>query len=158
MTTGLAKHSLPRALVWLGVLILTGTSSEALAKAPVVKIAGKHVVKLEVASTDAEIQHGLMGRTSMPEDNGMVFLFHPQKPVNFWMCHTLIPLDMLFVRDGKIIRIFEHVPPCKDETCANCPTYPAGPGVAVTEVIELNGGYASRHGVKEGDPVAFELP
>jgi len=124
---------------------------------PIAKLGGK-VVKLEVAITPAEIQKGLMYRTSMPEDAGMVFIFNPGRAVNFWMYHTLIPLDMLFVKDGKIVKLFENVPPCRSEDPNGCPTYPDGPGIDVSEVVELNGGYAGRHGIKEGDPIAFELP
>jgi len=126
------------------------------AKMPSVKI-GKNVVKLEVAASDKEIQRGLMYRTSMPEDQGMVFLFHPPRAVNFWMYHTLIPLDMLFVKDGKIVKIFENVPPCRSEDPKECPLYPEGPGMTVSEVIELNGGYSKRHEVKEGDSVNFQI-
>lgn len=127
------------------------------AKAPVAKI-GKNVIKLEVASTPATIERGLMFRTSLPPNNGMVFLFHPNRTVNFWMYHTLIPLDMLFVKDGKIVKIFADVPPCKSENPRDCPDYPNGPGIDVTEVVEVNGGYAQQHGIKEGDTVTFELP
>ena len=94
----------------------------------------------------------------MPEDSGMVFLFHPARAVNFWMYHTLIPLDMLFVKDGKVVKLFEHVAPCKSENPHDCPTYPAGAGLSVSEVIEVNSGWAGRHGVKEGDQVTFDLP
>ena len=99
-----------------------------------------------------------MFRTSLPEDQGMVFLFHPPRPVNFWMYHTKISLDMLFVRSGKIIRIFENVPPCTSEDPRECPTYPQGPGLEASEVIEVQAGYAKKHKVKEGDKVTFELP
>ena len=126
------------------------------AKVPAAKI-GENTVKLEIASSQAEIEKGLMFRTSMPEDQGMVFLFHPAQPVNFWMCHTLIPLDMLFVEKGKIVKIFHDVPPCKSPNCTDCPTYPAGEGKRVTEVIEVNGGYAARHNIKEGDKVDLDL-
>ncbi len=125
---------------------------------PIARIAADNVVKLEVAATEQEIERGLMYRTSLPEDQGMVFLFHPPRPINFWMYHTLIPLDMLFVKNGKIIKIFENVPPCKSEDPRHCPTYPPGPGLEVTEVIEVQGGYTQKHRIKEGDPVTFELP
>lgn len=126
---------------------------------PMVRIGKDNVVKLEVALSDEEIQRGLMYRTSMPQDAGMVFLFRPPRPVNFWMYHTLISLDMLFVKDGKIVKIFEQVPPCKSEDPNECPTYPPrGEGVLVSEVIEVNGGYAKAHGLKEGDPVVFDIP
>jgi uncharacterized membrane protein (UPF0127 family) len=137
---------------------LSAMSVRANAKMPVVRIAGKNVVKLEVAATDREIERGLMYRQSMPEDCGMVFLFHPPRAVKFWMYHTLISLDMCFVQSGKIVKIFHNVPPCRSENSTDCPTYPEREALLATEVIELNGGYAERHGIKEGDDVVFELP
>lgn len=133
-------------------------ASRAEAKMPTVKIGASNIVKLEVAATEREIERGLMYRTSLPEDQGMVFLFHPPRPVNFWMYHTLIPLDMLFVKDGKIIKIFENVPPCKSENPKDCPTYPPAEGLEVTEVIELVAGYAKKHEVKVGDSISFDMP
>jgi hypothetical protein len=137
---------------------LVGMSSKAEAKVPLAKFSNGSMVKLEVASSPEAITRGLMYRTSMPEDSGMVFLFHPMRAVNFWMYHTLMPLDMLFIRDGSIVKLFENVPPCKSENPEDCPRYPSGAGIQVSEVIELNGGYAKRHGLKEGDTVTFELP
>jgi len=128
------------------------------AKFPVARIGQSNLIKLEVAQTPDQIMRGLMFRTSMPEDAGMVFLFHPPQTVNFWMYHTLMPLDMLFIKDGKIIKLFQAVPPCKSENPSDCAHYPDGPGLEVSEVIEVNSGYAQRHGVKEGDQVSFELP
>lgn len=133
-------------------------AGQAAAKMPVAKIGATSRLKLEVASTEREIQEGLMFRTSLPKDAGMVFVFSPPRPVKFWMYHTLIPLDMLFIKDGKIIKIFEQVPPCRSENPQECPTYPSGPGVTVSEVIEVNSGYVRQHGIKLGDPVAYEMP
>lgn len=128
------------------------------AKMPMARIGKDNIVTLEVATTEAEIQRGLMQRTSLGKDAGMVFIFNPPRAVNFWMYNCLMPLDMLFVRDGKIVRIFEHVPPCKSPNPQDCPTYPSGPGVNVTHVIEVNAGYAKAHDLKVGDPVSFETP
>jgi uncharacterized membrane protein (UPF0127 family) len=125
-------------------------------KMPTAKI-GDNLIKLEVAASQQEITRGLMLRESMPEDQGMVFLFHPQQKVNFWMYHTLIPLDMLFIKNGKIQKIFHDVPPCKSEREADCPTYPGGEGMEVSEVVELNAGYAKRHNVKDGDKIQLDL-
>jgi uncharacterized protein len=125
---------------------------------PTVKIGADNVVKLEVASTREEIEKGLMYRTSLPEDQGMVFLFHPARAVNFWMYHTLIPLDMLFVKNDKVVKIFANAQPCHSENSQDCPTYPPGKGLDASEVIELQAGYAEKHNVKEGDSVSFELP
>ncbi len=137
-------------------VMITSTCTEA--KAPVAILGQNHSqVKLEVAATEQEITRGLMYRTSMPEDAGMVFLFDPPRPVNFWMYHTLIPLDMIFVKNNKVVKIFENAQPCKSEKPGDCQTYPAGDGIEVTEVVEVNGGYSKRHGLKEGDPVLFTL-
>jgi uncharacterized protein len=129
------------------------------ANMPVAEI-GKNKIQVEVASTPEQIQRGLMYRTSLPEDNGMVFLFRGKSPVRFWMAHCFIHLDMLMIKDGKIVKIFENVPPCKEENEKDCPTYPSSsePAVEVTEVLEVSGGYAKRHGIKEGDSVKFHLP
>lgn len=125
---------------------------------PLARIAGKNLVKIEVASTQAEIERGLMYRTSLPAEAGMVFLFNPPRPVKFWMYHTLIPLDMLFVLNGRIVKICSDVPPCRSESPSDCPTYPEGSTLLASHVIELNAGYARHHGIKEGDTVSFELP
>jgi len=125
-------------------------------KMPTAKI-GNNLIKLEVAASTEEIERGLMKRTSLPEDQGMVFLFHPAQKVNFWMYHTLIGLDMFFIKNGKIEKIFHDVPPCKSEKQGDCPLYPGGTGLEVSEVIEVNAGYAQRHNVKEGEKVQFDM-
>jgi uncharacterized membrane protein (UPF0127 family) len=140
------------------LFIFLASVNTAQADMPKVKI-GENVIKLEVASTPEAIERGLMYRTSIAEDNGMVFLFVPPRPVKFWMYHTLIPLDMCFIYEGKIVKIFEDVPPCHSTNPTDCPTYPKeDPGILVTEVVELKGGYAKRHNIKEGDKVEFDLP
>lgn len=143
----------------LSALALPLPSIAAEAKMPIAQI-GNNKIKLEVASTQEQIRRGLMYRTSLPEENGMVFLFHPASQVRFWMAHCFISLDMLMIKDGKIVRIFENVPPCKAADEKECPTYPPStePAVDVTEVVEVNGGYAKRHDIKEGDCVKFLLP
>jgi len=126
------------------------------AKMPTAKI-GDNVIKLEVAASEQEIEKGLMYRTSMPEDQGMVFLFRPARQTNFWMYHTLIPLDMLFILNGKIKHVFQDVPPCRSENPHDCPLYPGDKGMEVSEVIELNAGSAKKHNIKAGDTVQLEL-
>jgi uncharacterized membrane protein (UPF0127 family) len=132
-----------------------GTADPAI-KVPTVRI-GDNVVKVEIASTPQEIEFGLMKRTSLPDDHGMIFLFHPAHHVQFWMYNCLMSLDMLFIKDGKVIRMAENVPPCTSKNPEECPKYPDKP-IEVTEVLEVQPGYAKKHHVKEGDKVTFELP
>jgi len=154
----MAKIQLAKPLAFMITALLLSASQGALAMMPKVKL-GNETVKLEVAQSKKEIEDGLMYRTSMPETQGMVFLFHPTSKVAFWMYHTLIPLDMLFVKDGKIIKICKEVPPCKnkDPEGHDCPVYPDRNLIEVSEVIEVNGGFCDRHGVKEGDEVKFDF-
>ena len=106
---------------------------------------------VEVARTDAEHEKGLMYRTSMPQDHGMLFIFRDEQPRTFWMKNTLIPLDMIFTtKDGTIVKIWHDVPPChlaaKSPTCA---VYASGKPAKY--VLEINGGLAQKMALKEGD-------
>jgi uncharacterized membrane protein (UPF0127 family) len=143
------------------VLVFTQPKSESAGsgestKVPIVRI-GDNVVKVEIASTPQEIEFGLMKRTSLPDDHGMIFLFHPAHQVQFWMYNCLMSLDMIFIKDGKIIRMAENVPPCTSKNPEECPKYP-DKSIEVTEVLEVQPGYAQKHHLKEGDKVTFELP
>jgi hypothetical protein len=109
------------------------------------------VIQLEVARTPQQQQMGLMYRTSLADDRGMLFLFNPPQPINFWMKNTLIPLDMVFMLDGVVKAIVADVPPCKTSLC---PTY--GPNTPVNQVIELRGGRAAELGLKAGDRVTIQ--
>jgi uncharacterized membrane protein (UPF0127 family) len=70
-------------------------------------------IQLEVARTVEQQATGLMFRTELAEDRGMIFLFNPPTPINFWMKNTLIPLDMVFTHSGKVVYLQRNAPPCK---------------------------------------------
>ncbi|MEG3848967.1 DUF192 domain-containing protein [Microcoleus sp. herbarium19] len=109
-------------------------------------------IELEVAKTPEQQAMGLMYRTSLADDRGMLFEFKPARRVNFWMKNCQISLDMIFLRDGVVEAIEVSAPPC---TADPCPTY--GPDTAVDRVIELRGGRAAELGVKVGDRIAIEF-
>lgn len=107
---------------------------------------GPRKFKVELANTDASRSRGMMFRSQMAPDAGMLFDFFTEQPASFWMRNTLIPLDMLFIKaDGTILNIHQRAIP-HDETSISS----AGP---VRAVLELNGGTASRLGIKPGDKV-----
>jgi uncharacterized membrane protein (UPF0127 family) len=152
-------------LVLAGVFVLNEYRVEARAEAEVDAVytekvtikkqsGGKHVFTLEIADTPIDIQIGLMHRTSMPRDHGMLFLFPDPRETRFWMKNTKIPLDMLFVdADGKIINIHRRATP---DSLQGVPS-----GGKVLGVIEINGGRADEVGIKIGDYVdhdAFGKP
>jgi uncharacterized membrane protein (UPF0127 family) len=109
---------------------------------------GNEIIELEVAKTEQQQQIGLMYRTNMPKNRGMIFLFDPPRYTRFWMKNVSIPLDMIFLKNGKIAAIFADVPPCNSTPCA---TY--GPDKEIDRVIELGGGRAQELGLKVGDLV-----
>lgn len=111
-------------------------------------IIGAQPLGLEVALTPQEQQIGLMFRTELPDDRGMLFPIEPARNVRFWMRNVLIELDMIFLRQGVVQAIIPNVPPCVTE---NCPNY--GPDVPVDGVMELRGGRAAELGLKVGDRI-----
>lgn len=93
---------------------------------------------------------GLMNRTSMPANSGMLFLFDQPDIRAFWMKDTLIPLDMIFIaKDGHVVNIHANAVP-KDET----PIKSSGKAAAV---LEINGGRAAALGLQAGDVVHHEF-
>ncbi len=114
--------------------------------------AAGQVIQLEVAVTSEQQAMGLMYRKSLPADRGMLFPFSPPRPIAFWMKNTLIPLDMVFLRNGVVEAIAANVPPCTSDPC---PTYSSGK-IVIDQVIELRGGRASELGLKVGDKVTIQ--
>jgi uncharacterized protein len=107
-------------------------------------------ILLEVARTSQEQSTGLMNRTELANNRGMLFVFSPPRPVSFWMKNTLIPLDMVFVSNGVIKYIGEQIRPCQADPC---PTYGPEPRTEIDGVIELRGGRAAELQLKLGDRV-----
>lgn len=105
-----------------------------------------HVFRVEVARTAQQQARGLMFRTAMGANEGMLFPMDPPRGASFWMRNTVISLDLIFVGvDGRISNIAANAIPY-DES----PLRSAG---LVTAVLELNGGRAAELGLKAGDKV-----
>lgn len=117
-----------------------------------ITIAGE-VIQLEVAQTPEQQQIGLMYRESLDANRGMLFPFDPPRPARFWMKNTLIPLDMVFLRDGIVQGIVAHVPPCKNDPC---PSYGPASSTEIDQVIELRDGRAAELGLKVGDRLTVQ--
>jgi uncharacterized membrane protein (UPF0127 family) len=107
-----------------------------------------HRFTVEVARTVEEQATGLMLRSSLAPDRGMVFPFDTPREASFWMKNTLIPLDMIFVRaDGSIANIEANTVPLSLQ-----PVHSDGP---VTAVLEIAGGRSAALGIKPGDKVKW---
>jgi uncharacterized protein len=110
----------------------------------------RHRFTVELADTPAQQEQGLMFRTALAPDAGMLFDFKRPTVATMWMHNTLIPLDMLFVdSNGVILSIKQRAVPESDAIIAA--TAP------VRAVIELNGGTAARLGIKPGDRVVYSI-
>lgn len=120
-----------------------------LAGLPTVVVHAPHAdLTLEVARTDAQREHGLMDRTSIPPHSGMIFVFDRDEQVAFWMKDTLVPLDMIFVAaDGTVRRVFADVPVVAPTTSDEA--IPRESSDA-KYVIELSAGEAARDGIASG--------
>lgn len=105
-----------------------------------------HTFQVEMAMTPEEQRVGLMFRTSVPPDTGMLFDWGTPRDVPMWMENTLVPLDMVFINaDGTIRAIAENTVP---ESLADIPSH--GPVLAT---LELAGGTTARLNIVVGDKV-----
>lgn len=112
----------------------------------------KHSFTIEVARTPRQQEIGMMYRTSMAADEGMLFPFPRPRLASFWMLNTYIPLDLVFIdENGRIESIISNAEPHSLE-----PLQSRGPVVAV---LEIAGGQAEKLGLAVGDQVLHpELP
>mgnify|MGYP001559291341 FL=1 len=110
---------------------------------------GETKLAIELADMPATIQRGLMYRRHLPPEQGMLFLMGEERVQSFWMKNTLIPLDMIFItRDLIVAGIVENTEPLsKQSRRVDRPS---------SYVLEVNGGWCNRHGVRAGAKVRFE--
>lgn len=107
-----------------------------------------HRFTVEIARTQEEQATGLMNRSQLAPDRGMIFPFAPPRDASFWMKNTLIPLDIIFIRaDGTIARIEANTAPLSLE--------PVAAGELVGAVLELAGGRAAELGITPGARVEW---
>jgi uncharacterized membrane protein (UPF0127 family) len=108
-------------------------------------------LELEEARTVRQQMFGLQLRDPLPPLRGMWFPFPSPTPARFWMHLTPAPLDMIFVRDGRVLAVVEGAVPCMSLPCRSY-----GPGVPVDGVLELAAGRAAALGLGPGIPVRIE--
>ena len=108
----------------------------------------RHAFRVEVAATSEQQRQGLMFRTRMGADEGMIFPLEQVRMASFWMRNTVIPLDIIFIGpDRRILNISANAVPYSEESRPS-----AGPAMAV---LELNGGRAAELGIGPGDLVEW---
>ena len=108
--------------------------------------AGIHVIDAQLARTPQQREIGLMFRTSLGPNQGMLFKFERAAQQCFWMKNTLIPLAIAFVADdGAIVNLDTMKPQTLDSHCSSAP---------VRYVLEMNEGWFTRHGIKPGQKLS----
>ncbi len=109
---------------------------------------GEHGFRVELAKSRFEQAKGLMFRTAMGADEGMLFPLDPPRTASFWMKNTVIPLDIVFIgRNRRILNIYDNAEPYNER-----PILSEGEAAAV---LELNGGRAAQLGITAGDKVSW---
>ncbi|WP_081478110.1 DUF192 domain-containing protein [Achromobacter arsenitoxydans] len=104
--------------------------------------AGIHIIRAEVANTDATRRDGLMFRRELPGNDGMLFVFEQPDVQCFWMRNTLLPLSIAFIADdGTIVNIEDMAPQTEDPHCAKKP---------VRYALEMSQGWFKQHGIAAG--------
>jgi hypothetical protein len=140
--------ALRRAFGWTPVLmaVMAGAAQGSACRPDLVEIVTERrtvAFRVEIADTPEEQARGLMFRTDLPRDAGMLFLFPAAEERAFWMRNTPLPLDMLFAGpDGRICGIVANATPFTDDRrWSGCPA---------SAVLEINGGLAASLGIRTG--------
>ena len=142
------------AKLFLVILLFSGCSNEPEPKplTPLIIKTAEGDVRfmVEVANTPEDLKTGLMHRTNLGFNSGMIFNIYPVRPTAMWMKNTKIPLDMIFVApDTTVSMIKENAEPMSEELIISRDP--------VRAVIEINAGQVKRHGIKVGDKVTHML-
>ncbi|HNF70499.1 MAG TPA: DUF192 domain-containing protein [Chitinophagales bacterium] len=105
-------------------------------------------INIEIADTPDRQQKGLMNRSFMSNDNGMLFIFDVERPQSFWMRNTIIPLDIIYVNSKmQIVSIAKNTTPYSEESIPS-----RGPAIYV---VEVNGGYCDQYSIQPGCLIQF---
>ena len=111
-------------------------------------------LELETASTVEERRLGLMNRTELGENKGMIFIYDEAEERSFWMKNTYIPLDMIFLTAERTVRTIKQADPEPNVSDEDLRTYTSeGPA---KYVIETNQNFTEEKGITEGTKVKLE--
>jgi uncharacterized membrane protein (UPF0127 family) len=118
-----------------------------------VTLPGGQVIRVETMVDNIDLIRGMMFRTSLAPDRGMLFV-HPKPDLyTYWMYQTLIPLDMIWLGSNRdIVEIVENAQPCKTQA-SKCEHY--GGHQISAYVLEIGGGMARKYGLSVGETVQW---
>jgi uncharacterized membrane protein (UPF0127 family) len=137
----------------LALALALAVAALAAAQRPQVVLDGRIRVAVDVVETPALRERGLSGRAALAEHEGMLFLFPTPKIQSFWMKEMNFAIDILWIRDGRIVGISPDLPP-PPRMLMQLPRYASPEPCDV--VLEVRAGQAKRWGLAIGDPVRVE--
>lgn len=111
---------------------------------------GEHISTVRVAIADTENKRnlGLMNVRELPDDGGMLFIFNDEQERSFWMANTPLSLDIIYINsDREIVNIIHRASPYSEDQLPS--------GEPAQYVVEVNGGYARDHDIRDGMRVDF---
>ena len=134
------------------LLIATFAHSNGTPKSGTVSFVNDYKLYVEIADTEDLQAYGLMQRTSLDENAGMLFVYPDQEIRGVWMKNTLLALDVLFFSEsGQIVSMLRNLQPCKQTPCSiynsqNKARY----------MLEVNTGFIDKHDIKIGQDVMLD--
>ena len=106
-------------MIWILLMLLVVGCTENIERDPFLEIADKNI-SIEIASTPEQRTIGLMKRSSLAENSGMLFIFEDEQPRSFWMKDTFIPLDIIFFdKNFAVVSYIKEMRPCLEDPCPN---------------------------------------
>lgn len=132
-------------IVLVLMLIFTANSAFAVKYTHYFETKDGEKVLLESAYTDYDRAKGLMDRPSLPENTGMVFFYDGNVEQSFWMKNMNFPLDLVYLREGTVTKVYRKIKPCTKDICR---TYPSK-GLT-DQVVEVPAGFCFKNGIRKG--------
>jgi len=117
-------------------------------------IIGNHKVYIELADTLEKQTQGLSGISKLEEETGMLFPYNPPQMVSFWMKDMLIPIDIIFIKDNKVVTLYDKVQPEPNTSLSQLKRY--SPNQLIDYVLEVPAGWSQKNGIAIGTKAIYK--
>ncbi len=150
---------LVRVLIWISLCLFLygcGESSEKIDAMNLRQITmpGGQIVQAEVLTRREDMMNGMMFRSSLPEDRGLLFVHAKPGKFSYWMYNVKVPLDIIWMdKDHTIVEISANTPGCTESDPVRCPHF--GGAEESQFVLELAAGMAEKYGLRKGVKLSF---
>ncbi|MCZ2149944.1 MAG: DUF192 domain-containing protein [Bryobacterales bacterium] len=139
--------------IWMTGCNRQGSSGDAISLKPVTLPGGQQVMA-EVMLRPEDMMRGMMYRSSLAPDRGLLFVHGRPGKYTYWMHNVRVPLDIIWMDSGRrIVEMSLNTPPCLEQDPVKCPQY--GGKEDAQFVLELAGGMAAKYGLAVGQIVSF---